>query len=53
MLIQDMGAREYPYLLAPMTMVAIDRSHFPSGAAVNFVFRLNGEPRATVVATVK
>ena len=45
--------KEYPYLLAPMTMVAVDRSHFPSGAPVNFVFRLNGGPHATVVATVK
>lgn len=45
--------KEYPYLLAPMTMVAIDRSHFPSGAPVNFVFRLNGGAQATVVATVK
>ena len=45
--------KEYPYLLAPMTMVAIDRSHFPSGTPVNFVFRLNGDLQATVVATVK
>lgn len=44
--------KKYPYLLAPMTMVAIGRSNFPSGAPVSFVFRLNGDPQATVVATV-
>ena len=45
--------KQYPYLLAPMTMVAVDRSHFTSGAPVKFVFRLNGGLQATVVASVK
>ena len=45
--------KEYPYLFAPMTMVAVDRSQFPAGEAVEFVFHLNGEPQATVVATVE
>ena len=45
--------KEYPYLFAPMTMVAVDRSHFSPGEAVEFVFHLNGEPRATVVATIE
>ena len=45
--------KEYPYLFAPMTMVAVDRSHFPVGEAVEFVFHLNGEPQATVVATIE
>ena len=45
--------KEYPYLFAPMTMVAVDRSQFPAGEAVEFVFYLNGEPQATVVATVE
>ena len=44
--------REYPYLLAPMTMVAMERSLFPTGQPIDFVFQLNGEPLATVVATV-
>jgi hypothetical protein len=45
--------KEYPYLFAPMAMVAIDRSHFPAGEPIDFVFHLNGEPLATVVATVE
>ena len=45
--------KEYPYLFAPMTMVAVDRSHFPTGDAIEFVFHLNGEPQATIVATVE
>ncbi len=45
--------REYPYLLAPMIMVAVDRTQFPSGEAVDFVFHLNGEAQATVAATVE
>ncbi len=49
--------KEYPYLLAPMTMVALDRSLFPPGERVEFVFQLSGappgtEPFATVSATV-
>ena len=44
--------KEYPYLFAPMIMVAVDRSHFPAGEAVEFVFHLNGVPQATIVATV-
>ena len=45
--------KEYPYLYAPMAMVAIDRSHFPAGGAVDFVFYLNGEAQETVVTTVE
>ncbi|MFQ5814489.1 MAG: hypothetical protein ACE5I2_15025, partial [Anaerolineae bacterium] len=44
--------REFPFLLAPMAMVALDRSLFPAGQPIDFVFELNGEPLATVVATV-
>ena len=44
--------REYPYLFAPMAMVAVDRSQFPVGEPVDFVFHLDGEPQGTVVATV-
>jgi hypothetical protein len=42
--------KEYPYLLAPMTMVAVDRSRFPMGEPTDFVFHLNGDPMATVPA---
>ena len=45
--------KQYPYLLAPMTMVSVDRSHFATGAPISFVFRLDNETEATVVATVK
>lgn len=42
--------REYPYLYAPMVMVAVERSAFPAGAAVEFVFELDGA--ADVVVAV-
>lgn len=45
--------KEYPYLYAPMTMVTVDRSQFPKGKPLNFVFQLNGEPVATVLATIE
>ena len=44
--------KEYPYLLAPMVMVAVDRAQFTLGEALDFVFHLNGEPHTTVAATV-
>ena len=43
--------REYPYLFAPMIMVAVERSLFPEGEPVEFVFELNGQPEATQTAT--
>ncbi|PKB79979.1 MAG: hypothetical protein BZY88_10330 [SAR202 cluster bacterium Io17-Chloro-G9] len=45
--------RPRPYMLAPMTMVAVDRSIFPSGQPIAFDFQLNGEPAAKVVATIE
>ena len=44
--------RERPYLLAPMTMVALDRSIFPKGEPIDFVFHLNGEQMDTLAATL-
>ena len=49
--------KEYPYLLAPMTMVTLERSLFPPGERIEFVFQLSGAPlsvesMATVSATV-
>ena len=44
--------KEYPYLLAPMVMVAVDRAQFPAGESLDFVFHLNGEPHTTVAAAV-
>ena len=44
--------RKYPYLMAPMTMVAVDRDMFPIGSPLEFEFLLNGEPAAMVSATV-
>ena len=43
---------EYPYLLGPMVMVAVDRSQFPQKMPIDFVFHLNGEPLATVTASI-
>ena len=44
--------RERPYLLAPMTMVALSRTIFPHGEPVDFVFYLKGETVATVTAAI-
>lgn len=43
--------RPYPYLFAPMVMVAVERALFPPGAALEFVFILNGEAADVVIAT--
>lgn len=48
---EDPQGREYPYLFAPMIMVAVERSLFPEGEAVEFVFELNGLPEVTQTAT--
>lgn len=40
--------REYPYLFAPMIMVAVDRSEFPTTGQVSFDFRLDGELQLTI-----
>ena len=44
--------RERPYLLAPMTMVALDRSIFPQDEPIDFVFHLNGERITTLSSTI-
>ncbi|PKB63728.1 MAG: hypothetical protein BZY80_05630 [SAR202 cluster bacterium Io17-Chloro-G2] len=41
-----------PYLLAPMRVVALSKDLFPAGEMVEFVFKLNGEPAATVSAAI-
>ena len=46
----DPQGREYPYLFAPMTMVAVPRALFPPGQEVEFQFQLDGEPGITVSA---
>ena len=48
---EDPQGREYPYLFAPMIMVAVERSLFPEGEPVEFVFELNGQPEVTHTAT--
>lgn len=48
---EDPQGREYPYLFAPMIMVAVERSLFPEGEPVEFVFELNGQPEVTQTAT--
>ena len=47
----DPQGREYPYMYAPMVMVAVERSLFPEDEPVEFVFNLNGEPALTLTAT--
>lgn len=44
--------REYPYLLAPMTMVTVSKSLLPANETIEFVFQLNGEPRETLTVRV-
>ena len=48
---EDPQGREYPYLFAPMVMVAVERSLFPEGEPVEFVFELNGQTEVTRTAT--
>ena len=45
---EEPQGREYPYLFAPMTMVALDRSEFPADGPVSFDFMLDGEFQITV-----
>ena len=47
----DPQGREYPYMYAPMVMVAVERSLFPEDEVVEFMFKLNGEPAMTLTAT--
>ena len=44
--------KEYPYLFAPMSMVAVDRSLLPKGEPIEFVFHLDGEVMDTVTAEI-
>ena len=48
---QDAQGREYAYLYAPMTMVAVERSLFPSDETVEFIFKLAGHPSITLNGT--
>lgn len=45
---EEPQGREYPYLLAPMTMVALDRSEFPVDGSVSFDFVLDDELQLTL-----
>ena len=45
---KDPQGRRYPYLFAPMTMVALDRSEFPAGGLVSFDFVLDNELQLTL-----
>ncbi len=42
-----------PYLMAPMTVVAVERSLFSTPGPVEFVFQVNGKTAATVTAVIK
>ena len=45
---EESQGREYPYLFAPMTMVAVERTEFPAEGLMSFDFRLDGELQVTV-----
>ena len=47
---KDPQGREYPYLFAPMIMVATERAQFPEGEPVEFVFELDGHPSIKLTA---
>ena len=47
---EDAQGREFAYLYAPMVMVAVERSLFPEGEEIDFVFELAGHPSITVSA---
>ena len=44
--------REQPYLLAPLKVIAVDRSGLPKGQSVAFAFQLNGQPVSRIVTTL-
>ena len=46
----DAQGREYAYLYAPMTMVAVERALFPSDEPVEFVFELDGHDSILLTA---
>ncbi len=48
---EDAQGREYGYLYAPMVMVAVERSLFPKGEAVEFTFELEDHPSISLTAT--
>ena len=50
-LIKSPQGKEYPYLFAPMEVITVERSAFPASQPIEFVFQVNGEPMAQVVAT--
>ncbi len=41
-----------PYLMAPMTVVAVKRSLFSTSGPIEFVFQVNGKTAATVTAAI-
>ncbi|PKB71954.1 MAG: hypothetical protein BZY87_03020 [SAR202 cluster bacterium Io17-Chloro-G6] len=49
----DAQGREYPYLFAPMTMVTVDRSVFPSQGPIEFEFRLDSDTVFIVADTLE
>ena len=48
---EEPQGREYPYLFAPMIMVAAERTLFPEGEQIEFVFELEGHPSIMLTAT--
>jgi len=52
-LLQDPQGRESPYLMAPLSIVAVGKEDLPRGVPLRFVFLVNGEVTATQTVTLK
>ena len=48
---EDAQGREYAYLYAPLIVVVVERSLFPEGEELEFVFELADHPAVTLTAT--
>ena len=49
---EDPQGRESPYLLAPMSISALDKSDLPAGTPLDIVWRVNGEEAANLMVTL-
>ena len=47
-LLENPQGREYPYLMAPLHIAAVERRDLPRGVPLKFVFLVNGQEAATI-----
>ena len=52
-LLDDPQGREFPYLLAPLNVAALERDLLPQGEPLEFIFLVNGEVAATLEGTLE